>query len=242
MKDACVVAGRYANQDSLLRLLGAGGAHVLEKYLSPNVTLGMVWGTTISALVDAMDTRNTSPINIVQLSGALGSRSDQYDGHAIVHRLARKLNGEAFYLNSPLFVEDQEMVAALSATPGIREAIALAEECDVALLGIGGTNPVYCSYCLTGNITPEQLEEYVKAGAVGVVYGHFFDKEGKQIQTDFYDGIIGIGLERLLTIPIRIGVAGGPVKAPAIPGALRGGYINVLVTDSLIASEILSQG
>ncbi len=38
-----------------------------------------------------------------------------------------------------------------------------------------------------------------------------------------------------------MGVAGGTGKIQAIAGALRGGYVNVIVTDSLVAGEILRQ-
>ncbi len=36
-----------------------------------------------------------------------------------------------------------------------------------------------------------------------------------------------------------IGVAGGQGKAPAILGALRGGHMDVLITDSTAATELL---
>ena len=242
LKDAFVVANRYESHERLLRLLGAAGAHVLDSYLAPGMTLGLVWGTTMNAVVEAVKARAIyPPVRIVQLSGALDARSGVYDGHALISRLAHQLSAEAFYLNSPLLVDDEEMVAALSATPGIREAIALARECDIALLGIGGIDPQYCSYCLSGNITPAQLQDFVQAGAVGVVYGRWFDRDGKPIDTKLYDRIIGIDLDDLLAIPVRIGIAGGAVKTRAIEGALRGGYVNVIITDSLVAADILAQ-
>ena len=39
--------------------------------------------------------------------------------------------------------------------------------------------------------------------------------------------------------PLRLGVAGSVEKAEAILGAIRGGFINVLVTDSLTALRVL---
>jgi hypothetical protein len=37
---------------------------------------------------------------------------------------------------------------------------------------------------------------------------------------------------------IRIGVAGGPGKVEPILGALRGGFINILVTDNYAATQL----
>jgi DNA-binding transcriptional regulator LsrR (DeoR family) len=39
-----------------------------------------------------------------------------------------------------------------------------------------------------------------------------------------------------------IGVAGGEAKAEAILGALRGGHVNVLVTDDVTARKVLALG
>jgi len=44
-----------------------------------------------------------------------------------------------------------------------------------------------------------------------------------------------------MRIPIRIGVAGGAGKVRPIIGALRGGYLTHLVTDSLTAKRILAE-
>ena len=47
--------------------------------------------------------------------------------------------------------------------------------------------------------------------------------------------IIAITMEDYKKIPVRIGVAGGEEKAEAIRAAVKGNYINVLVTDLLTA-------
>jgi dihydroxyacetone kinase-like protein len=43
----------------------------------------------------------------------------------------------------------------------------------------------------------------------------------------------------LMQIPTRIGIAGGSGKIKAILGALRGEYINILVTDDITAAAVL---
>ena len=55
------------------------------------------------------------------------------------------------------------------------------------------------------------------------------------------DRIIGITLEQLKRTPKVVGVSGGPDKLAAIGGALRGGLINVLITDSLTATRLLEE-
>lgn len=70
--------------------------------------------------------------------------------------------------------------------------------------------------------------------------GYFFDAKG-DVVTDIkiHNELIGLPLSALKTIPVRVGVAGGENKAEAIAAAMKGGYINALVTDQDTAAAIL---
>ncbi len=54
-----------------------------------------------------------------------------------------------------------------------------------------------------------------------------------------HDRRIGIELSDLAQIPKVVGVAGGVHKVEAILGALRGGFLDVLVTNELAALRLL---
>jgi DNA-binding transcriptional regulator LsrR (DeoR family) len=54
--------------------------------------------------------------------------------------------------------------------------------------------------------------------------------------------VVGITLDDLRKIPRVIGIAGGKQKAMSILGALRGSYLDVLVTDERTADYLISQG
>ncbi len=54
------------------------------------------------------------------------------------------------------------------------------------------------------------------------------------------DRTIGITLDMLQNIDTRIAVAGGFDKVPAILAALRGGYVNILITDAATGRGILN--
>ncbi|HDK27539.1 MAG TPA: sugar-binding transcriptional regulator, partial [Candidatus Atribacteria bacterium] len=51
--------------------------------------------------------------------------------------------------------------------------------------------------------------------------------------------MIGLGLKELNHIPIVIGVACGEDKKEAILGALRGGYVNIIVTNKKVAEYLI---
>jgi len=73
----------------------------------------------------------------------------------------------------------------------------------------------------------------------GDILGQFFDASGQVVKLPIHDRRIGIELSDLAQIPKVVGVAGGVHKVEAILGALRGGFLDVLVTNELAALRLL---
>ena len=239
LKDAFVVVSHHRNGERLTRTLGNAGAQMLARHLAHQKTLGLAWGTSISATVDAFEATEPMPVRVVQLVGAMGARNMEYDGHDLVARITEKLDGEAYYLNAPYLCQSPEMAKSLLETKSVRETISVGKKTDLALLGIGTTSPDYSSFYLAGYVTRRELDELRKAGAIGDVCGLHFDINGQPACDDFCERLISIRRQDLLSIPMRLGVAGGEGKTEAILGALRSKYVNVLVIDSLTAKKVL---
>ena len=88
LKDVFVVIANHRSGERLTRTLGSAGAYMLAHYLIPQRTLGLAWGTSISATVDAFEAVEPIPVKVVQLVGAMGARNMEYDGHDLVARIA----------------------------------------------------------------------------------------------------------------------------------------------------------
>ena len=225
--------------EELKKRLGRAASQVLSEIIQPNQIIGIAWGTTVQATIDAVETQKNENIRVVQLLGVLGSTRHAYSGQALVERLARKLNGEGIYLYTPFIVENENTAKFLREDLSVREAISLGKQTDIALLGVGSTKPEYCSLFQGGHISKQDLTIILNSKSVGDVSGHYFDISGKLSDVDFHKRLMGISQKDLLKIPIRLGVAGSVEKAEAIYGALAGGFINYLVTDNLTTTRIL---
>jgi deoxyribonucleoside regulator len=239
LADVSIIDVQPGNNDSLLQHLGMAGAVILKKMLKPGMILGIPWGTTVAAVVDEMQVDRAIPVKIVQLVGALGSRNLKYDSHSIVQRLAQKIGGEAYYLNAPFLVESAIINQALMGSSPIKETFRMTEKCDVALLGIGSTDLQYSSYYQAGYLSAEEVQSLSNIGVVGGICGTHFDINGQIQAQSFQERIVSITKEALLSIPLRIGVAGGRGKVAPLLGAIRGGFINVLVTDCWTALDLI---
>jgi len=234
-----IVVVRNYQSANLLKYLGGAGAQLIHRYLSPGVIFGLTWGTSTSAVVEQFEADKPLPIKVVQLAGSMGPSIHEYDGHNLITRMAQKLGGEGYFLDAPFFCQTAELARELRGHQGIRETLELAKKVDVALLGIGSTEPNFSSFYRAGTVPLKEITNLQERGAVGAVCGLHFDINGREVCSDFCERLVGIQRDELLAIPIRIGVAGGPSKVKSILGALRGGYINVLITDNQTALNVL---
>jgi DNA-binding transcriptional regulator LsrR (DeoR family) len=240
LMDAKII--EVTRQNQLLSILGKVAGDELVKYLKPGNVLATAWGTAISATVDQLEKTSTIPnLKVVQMLGALGAHIKEYDGHAIVRRLEEKLNAYGVYFHAPFFVEDEKMAKVIMDSKSFQEPMKLAQEADVALLGVGSIEIEHSSYSLAGYLTQEEILSIQEKGAVGDVCAQFFNEHGNLIDHDFQKRMLGIPASVLKRIPIRIGVAGGLAKVMPIIGGLRGGFINILISDTATAVEVLKR-
>jgi DNA-binding transcriptional regulator LsrR (DeoR family) len=68
-------------------------------------------------------------------------------------------------------------------------------------------------------------------GAVGDICLRFFDERGQPVSSALDGRVLGIPADLLREIPRRVAVAGGQRKFAAVRAALRGGWLNALITD-----------
>lgn len=240
-----LINARVINVDqsaNLLRVLGKAASQELISDIKPGAIIGTSWGTAISATVGELESiTSLQGIKIVQLLGALGARIKEYDAHSIVNRLAKKLGAEGYYINAPFLVDETSIADSLLKNRNVQETIQLGKQADIALLGVGSTEDAYCSFFKADYVSREESRQIQQAGAIGDVCGRFFDLNGQITAKSFQDKLVGISLQDLLYIPVRLGVAGGPAKIEPIIGALHGRLINALVSDTKTISEVLNR-
>jgi DNA-binding transcriptional regulator LsrR (DeoR family) len=228
------------DDETAVREVGAAAAFHLENTVRSGDTIGVSsWSATLLAMVDAM--HPVSGVRDTQVVQILGGGGDPAaEGHAthLVRRMAHLLHGEGTFLPAPSSVGSKASRDVLLEDPFVRRAMALWDDLDVALVGIGGRQP---SGLLTssGNVfSPRELRSVREAGGVGDIGLRFLREDGAPVRL-LDDRVIGIGLEQLRRVPRAIGVAGGPGKTLAIRAALLGGWINCLITDRFTGQRLV---
>lgn len=221
--------------------MGIAAAELVQTLLKDSLKIGISRGSTLYHLVNHIrEERRFLELEVVQLVGGTGAINLNTDGLELARALSSKLNADSCVLQAPLIVQSRELREMLIKEPHISYALNRAREVDIALLGVGTNHPENSSFFRAGFLDKEQSRRLLLDGAVGDICGTQLDKDGNIFHAEINDRIVCIEAETLLSIPLRICVGGGAQKAEPILGAMRGGFINSLVTDEDAALSILS--
>ena len=242
LREAMVVE-TATGEEALLRDLGAAAGYYLETTLKRDDVVGLSsWSATLLAMVDSMRSlpRPTGS-RVVQILGGVGSPGAEVHAAHLTQRLAKLVGGEARLLPAPGVVGSRGARDVLFEDPFVREALTQLDRVTVALVGIGALEPSRL-LAASGNVfAPRELGRLRQKGAVGDVCLRFFDARGEPVRSELDERVIGMTLEQMRKIKRTIGIAGARRKYGAILGALRGRWVNTLVTDRVTAEKLVAE-
>lgn len=236
-----IVVDSIGDEEQIVRDLGAAAAFYLETTLRPTDVVGISsWSASLLAMVEAMHpTLRSRGAQVVQILGGVGNPGGEAHATHLTRRLANLISGTATLLSAPGVVGSAEAKRILLRDRYVQEATALFKNVTLALVGIGAIEPSKM-LAASGNVfSPQELDLLRSRGAVGDICLRFFDATGTPISTPLDERVISIDLKQLRRVQRVVGVAGGLRKTAAIRGALRGGLVNVLITDRSTAERLL---
>ncbi|MDN3270173.1 sugar-binding domain-containing protein [Streptomyces sp. MA15] len=242
LRDAVVVEVEGAGLD-VIPALAAATATYLDATLTGGDVIGISsWSATLLESVNVMRARTPSAAReVVQLIGGSGSPEVQLHATRLTSRLAELTGAQPVFAPSAALVGSRELWELLRREPAIAETMKAWSRLSLAILGIGTLEPSPLLRRSGNAIAPEDQRKLREMGAVGDVCARYFDAAGDPVRAPFDDRIIGIEEDQLKAVERRLGVAGGTNKVSAIRGALRGRWINILVTDAEVARELLTE-
>lgn len=245
LRQAVVTAGEDLSAEglsgqALRRRIGVAAAEYLRQSLHDGMQAGIGWGRTLRAVIKALKNEHRVIIHVVSLIGGMGQMSPSFQVNDLAREMAEAFGGTWQALYAPAFVSAPFAWDMLLQHPDVKMVMERWDSLDMALVGIGHfAFQRQSSMFFADYMDQKLLQELEERRAVGDLCGRFFDIQGRQCILE--SGTIGISLEQLTALDCVVGVAGGEEKASAILGALRGGYLNVLVTDSVTAQAVLEK-
>ncbi|HEY3337268.1 MAG TPA: sugar-binding transcriptional regulator [Propionicimonas sp.] len=215
------------------RVAAALAAYV-RRYLHPGAVVGVGWGDTVAKALSMLSEESLEGVTLASAAGSIQAISQSLAGEPkVAHHLR--------VVPAPLLVSSPEAATMLRAEQTVREVLELASTASVTLTGIGAAGPG-ASAVRSQLLTEAEVASYAGMGAVGDMLGEWFDAHGRIVSEATSNRRIGLSLDQLRAMPNVVAVAGGREKAEAVLGAIRGGYLKVLVTDETTAEELLAKG
>jgi len=234
LKRAVVVV----NDDGGSSAVASAAADYFGSQLTNGARLGLSFGRMLSAMMPLLPPGTVSDLDISMLLGGFGRAMPGIQGHELAQHIASLYpHSRTHYLQAPLLVDSPDIRLAMLQDGSIKAALQAAANSELALVGIGNLDDS-APLIRYGHLSAEDRKRLLQSGAVGDVSARFFDIEGKPA-VDLDDRLIAIEREDLARIPSVVAVAAGPEKYAAIRGALRTGYVDVLVTDETTARELV---
>jgi len=211
-------------------------AALVPAALNEHDYLGLTWSRAVNAMIGEMD--ELPRCTVVQLAGSLHD-SPGSGTVAVAARAAALAGGEAHPIHAPLVVTDPHAAAALRAQPGIRDALAMADRLDVAVVAVGrwraGSSTVFDA------VSSELQTAATDGGAVAEISGRLFTIEGQPVSSPLDDLVVGVSAEQLRVAGTTIALVSGADRAAAVVAACRAGLVDILVTTRSVASDILRE-
>ncbi|MVP01191.1 sugar-binding transcriptional regulator [Paenibacillus lutrae] len=239
IQDALVVDSSDTHASRLHTLLGRASAPLLESVLKDGDIVGVMAGRTIRHVAEELDYFPVDGLHFVPLVGGWGSDGESCHANSNATAFANKLKAKYSIIHAPAVVASEETGLLLREEPEIAKVLKLARNCRVAIVSIGEMSE-QATMVTSGSFRPDEVMDLQERGAVANLCASFLDRDGQEISFPGSNRMIGMTTRELRGIPAVIGIAGGTGKIEAVTAALRGKWVDILVTDTVVAREIVS--
>ncbi|GAA3611643.1 sugar-binding transcriptional regulator [Microlunatus ginsengisoli] len=237
-----VVVDVVGEEAEIIAGLGSAGAGYLENTLTGGERIGISpWSQTLLAVVDRLrPLRTAGAESVIQLLGGVGNSSVQVQANRLLDELATRIGARPRFVPAPGLVGTAAMRRGLLKDSTMEDVTSEWASLTMALVGIGSLHPSPLLRQSGNAVEPVDESSLLSLGAVGDVCHRFFDADGNLVRGQLDDRVVGISPADYRGIPRRVGLAGGARKHAAVRAALRGGWVNVLLTDVETARTLLS--
>src|SRR5919201_1144057 len=243
LRDAVVIAA--GGRGDVKEELGIAAAAYFEKVASNGQHVGLSCGFTLYQTIRALHERRFRDLVLYPLSGESTLKLVDLFPNTLVGMMAAKYRPHVTAYALPVqhllsLREIERERQRLLRDPEIRSIFDAAQSVDIALTGIGliaEQTPGFCSLAESYGVSVKRLKQL---GVVGEINYQPFDSEGRIVDRPelraLMHRVLSVEGERLRAMSRRddryvIAVAGGRAKVDAVRGALKGHFMNVLVTD-----------
>lgn len=228
----------WAPDTELFHLLSEAAASYLMEHVEEHDILGLPSGRTASRVARLI--RSLPNCTVVQIAGVAAATTLWESPTETIRQITQLTAGPSYPMFAPIVLSSKLAAETLRQEPGIADAYAHFPRLTKALVGVApwraGKSMIHDSV----SASDQRLVAAHKPAAE--IFANILDTEGREIAQEFSDRALAISISQLRAVPDVIAVGGGDNRRDAILAALRSGFVNTLVTDSMTAQFLIEAG
>ena len=239
--DAIVVPSSERDADGDIRPRVAAAAAEYLTVVRPSIkVLGISWGRTLHEIAQALPTGWGRNVSVVQINGGVSVNKRSSNAAATAVTIATKASGTATLLPSPAILDDEAVKEAIVSDRTVSSVLQQAKSADTYIYsaGVVDTTSVLVE---SGYLSPGDITQLLKKGAVADVIGRFIDADGNIIDPGLDRRTVGIDIEDLRRAKRGIAVISGPAKNEVCRAVVTSGLCSVVITDEVTARHLLGE-
>ncbi len=220
------------NKSKLNEHLALAAANFLADQVTENTFINMGYGDTPSRVLNHLANITDVPVSIVSFTGGVS--------YYLPNSTSNVFKARLHLYPAPLVLSSKEVCQSILQEPSVKEIRRMVKLSSFSIVGIGAMNPD-ATILSNGILSQNDFAYLTMKGAVGDILTHFIDKNGVPVVTSIEDRLVSTPLDTLKELNNVIGIAGGEQKVTVIRAALRGGYIDSLITDEDTAKKLIGE-
>ncbi|MCR8843287.1 sugar-binding transcriptional regulator [Paenibacillus sp. SC116] len=236
----CIITMAPVNDSEVIKeVISESVAQYVHDIVKDGDTIGVTWGTTLYRIASKMTSKHVQNVRVVQLNGGISFSADTY-AFEIASLVSAAFHTTPYYVPVPAIVDHTLVKQAIISDKHIKKVLEIGREANIAIVTTG-THHSNSVLMKAGYLSPDEMKALDQTKAVGDICARYINRDGQICSTDLDERTIGIELDVLAKKETSILAAGGREKVDVMLGALRGRYVNVLVTDQFTAQAMLDQ-
>ena len=206
--------------------------------------IGVSMGYTVNNITKVNKRFEAKPdLTFLPLMGGISQRKmnrEDVQSNEMAAKFAQLYGGKYLQFLSPAVFSSHEILEGFLKEESINYIFDYYDKLDTVIMGVGIPAHEKSTLVASHYVDEAYLNRMIEKGAVGDIALHFFNSKGDLTPfQEFNNRVASLSMERLKKVRNRVAIASGAEKAEAVKGAIKGGFLNILIADVACVENLL---
>lgn len=231
---------RASDAERLARVARSAARRVAS-LADDNMSIGIAWGATVSAIARELPSRPLHNVHVVQMNGAANPMTSGLPyASSILERFASAFGADVQLFPVPALFDDPHTKDLMWRERSVRRVLDAQDDIGMFVFGLGSPRADVPSHVYSGGyLSGDDLHSLMRDGIVGDCATVFYRIDGSSSGIRLNERSSGPSLDAIRRIPRRLCAVSSLSKLDALKGALAAQLITELVIGESLARRLL---